>query len=83
MTGNPGTTWHTYRSATKRVGRSERTIRNWRVSGIPMGWQVIEGQRTRVVREDILLKHFRQHLTNSPLHQNRLRAQRRALANAA
>lgn len=68
--------WHTYRTAAKRVGRSERTIRCWRQWGMPMGWQTIEGQRTRVVREDILLKHLRLHLVQSPVHQQRMRALR-------
>jgi hypothetical protein len=75
--------WHTYRSAAKRVGRSVRTIRYWREWGMPMSWKVIGGQRTRVVREDVLLKHFRQHLKNSPVHQYRLRAQQRTIENAA
>lgn len=70
-------TWHTYRSAAKRVGRSVRTIQHWREWGMPMGWQVIDSQRARVVREDILLKHFRLHLKNNPVHQNRMRALRR------
>ncbi|MFG6445595.1 hypothetical protein ACFXQA_10025 [Microbacterium sp. P07] len=83
MTKNPGTTWHTHRSAAKRVGRSRRTIRNWRVWGMPMGWQVIDGQRTRVVREDLLLEHSRLHMKQNPVHQLRLRAQRRALSETA
>lgn len=45
---------------------------------MPMGWQVIEGQRTRVVREDVLLKHLRLHLAQSPVHQHRMRTLRRA-----
>jgi hypothetical protein len=83
MTAMASTRWHTYRSAAKRVGRSERTIRYWRQWGMPMEWQVIDGQRTRVVREDILLRHFRQHLAKSPVHQYRMRAQRRTLPDAA
>jgi hypothetical protein len=71
-------TWHTYRTAAKRVGRCEKTIANWRRWGMPMSWKVIEGQRTRVVREDVLLKHFRLHLAQSPVHQYRLRASRAA-----
>ncbi|WP_431795657.1 hypothetical protein [Microbacterium enclense] len=68
--------WHTYKTAAKRVGRAERTIRHWRLQGMPMGWQTIDGQRTRVVREDILLRHFRLHLAQSPIHQQRMRALR-------
>lgn len=76
-------TWYTYRAAARRVERSARTIRHWREWGMPMGWKVIDGQRTRVVRGDILLQHFRMHLKNSPVHQNRLRAQRRQIQDAA
>ncbi|MGN7968154.1 hypothetical protein [Microbacterium sp. 22296] len=66
--------WHTYKTAAKRVGRTEKTIANWRRWGMPMEWHVIDGQRTRVVREDVLLKHFRLHLAQSPAHQYRMRA---------
>lgn len=69
--------WHTYRSAAKRVGRSTKAIANWRRWGMPMDWRIIEGQRTRVVREDVLLAHFRLHLKQNPVHQLRLRAKRR------
>lgn len=65
--------WHTYRSAAKLVGRSERTIKNWRIWGMPMSWQIIDGQRTRVVRQDVLQEHFRKHLAASPVHQYRMR----------
>lgn len=70
--------WHTYRTAAARVGRTERTIRNWRIWGMQMEWRTIEGQRTRVVREDVLLQHFRLHLAQSPAHQYRMRALRNA-----
>jgi hypothetical protein len=48
-----------------------------------LGWQTIEGQRTRVVREDVLLRTFRMHLKNDPIHQQRMRVQRRTLESAA
>ncbi|MFS0851993.1 hypothetical protein [Microbacterium sp. 179-I 3D4 NHS] len=67
--------WFTYAEAAKRVKRCHRTIRRWHSIGMPMEWKIIEGQRTRVVREDILLAFFRQTLQNSPVHQYRLRAQ--------
>ncbi|MFN3948655.1 hypothetical protein [Microbacterium sp.] len=70
--------WLTYRTAAARVGRTERTIRNWRIWGMPMEWRTIEGQRTRVVREDVLLEHFRLRLAQSPTHQYRMRALRNA-----
>ena len=67
------TVWHTYRSAAKRVGRSERTIRYWRQWGMPMSWATVDGQRARVVREDILLSFWRDHMNADPVHQQRLR----------
>lgn len=80
MTSMASVKWHTYRSAAARVNRSERTIRYWRQWGMPMEWRLIDGQRARVVREDVLLKHLRLHLAQSPVHQYRLRA---ALRNAS
>jgi len=74
---------HTYRTAAKRAKRSDRTIRHWREWGMPMGWALIEGQRTRIVDEDVLLAHWRMHMKNDPAHQNRLRAKRRAAAQTA
>lgn len=70
--------WHTYKTAARRVDRSERTIRYWRQWGMPMSWKVIDGQRTRVVQEAVLLKHLRLHLAQSPAHQYRMRALRNA-----
>lgn len=69
-------TWHTYRTAARKVHRCERTIRRWRSMGMPMEWRMIEGQRTRVVREDVLQAWFRQTLVNSPVHQYRMRTLR-------
>lgn len=74
---------YTYRTAAKRVNRSDRTIRHWREWEMPMGWAIIEGHRTRVVEESVLLAHWRMHMKNDPAHQNRLRAKRRAAAAAA
>ncbi len=74
--------WHTHKTAARRVDRTERTIRYWRERGMPMSWRVIDGQRTRVVREDIQLKHFRLHPAQSPVHQYRMRARRRSQAEA-
>lgn len=76
MRDEDGFTWHTYRSAAKRAGRGVSTIANWRRWGMPMEWRIIEGQRARVVREDILLAHIRQHLAAWPAHQYRMRALR-------
>ncbi|WZH38765.1 MAG: hypothetical protein PIR02_08840 [Microbacterium enclense] len=69
--------WHTYKSAAERVNRSERAIRLWGQAGMPMDWQVIDGQRTRVVREDILLKTWQQKMRDNPAHQNKLARKRR------
>ena len=35
--------------AAKRVNRSTRAIRRWRLHGMPMGWEVRDGQRVRVL----------------------------------
>lgn len=64
----------TYREAAKRVGRSRRAIRYWRQAGMPMTWETREGQRVRVVDEQVLLAWWRQRLQNDPAHQYRLRA---------
>ncbi|MFL1999483.1 hypothetical protein [Microbacterium sp. A1-JK] len=73
-------TWHTYTSAAKRVGRSRRTIRHWGAQGMPMSWHTIDGQPTRVVLEQVLLKWYRERLKNDPVHQQRMRVRRRAQA---
>ncbi|MBT2485725.1 MULTISPECIES: WhiB family transcriptional regulator [unclassified Microbacterium] len=65
--------WLTYRQAAERVRSVERTIRRWHQDGMVMGWQVIGGQRTRVVREDVLLAWWRDRMDSSPVHQLRLR----------
>ena len=65
----------TYREAAKRVGRSRRTIRHWRLNGMRMGWEIRDGQRVRVVDETVLLAWWRERLRNWPAHQYRLRAQ--------
>lgn len=49
----------TYREAAARVRRSIRTLWRWRKRGMPMGWARRDGQRVRVVREDVLLAHWR------------------------
>jgi hypothetical protein len=41
---------------------------------MPMGWEIRDGQRVRVVEEKILLAWWRQRLQNWPTHQYRLRA---------
>ncbi|MFT4281192.1 hypothetical protein [Microbacterium sp.] len=68
----------TYREAARRVGRKPRAIRYWRARGMPMQWEVREGQKVRVVEEDVLLAWWRERLKNDPAHQYRLRAIRRA-----
>ncbi|MAP63141.1 MAG: hypothetical protein CMH34_05235 [Microbacterium sp.] len=72
----------TYREAAKRVGRSRRTIRHWRLNGMRMGWETREGQRVRVVELATLLAWWRQRLKNDPVHQQRLRAQNAAQTEA-
>jgi len=64
----------TYREAAKRVRRSTRAIRYWRQRGMPMGWEIRNGQCVRVVEEQVLLAWWRQRLRNWPTHQYRMRA---------
>lgn len=63
----------TYREAARKVKRSVRAIKRWRAQGMPMSWDIREGQRVRVVEERILLAWFRARLTAWPPHQYRLR----------
>ncbi|MCR2824215.1 hypothetical protein [Microbacterium sp. zg.Y909] len=65
----------TYREAAHRVRRTPRAIRYWRQHGMVMGWAIRDGQRVRVVREDVLLAWWRQRLQNWPAHQYRMRQQ--------
>lgn len=70
--------WLTYAEAARRVGRSKRNILRWRTEGMPMEWHVYDdGQRCRVVDDEVLLKWFRERLNNSPVHQYRMRAMAR------
>jgi len=63
----------TYREAADRVNRSRRSIRRWRLNGMPMGWDTRDGQRVRVVSEETLLAWFRARLIADPVHQQRMR----------
>ena len=63
----------TYREAARRVGRSVRTVNRWRRHGMPMTWESRDGQRFRVVREDVLLAWMRDRLKANPAHQYRMR----------
>ena len=70
--------WLTYKQAAKFVGRSKGAIRLWGRQGMPLGWKTIDGQRARVVSDRVLLEWSRQKMKNSPVHQYRMRAIRRA-----
>lgn len=63
----------TYKQAAARVSSSVRTIRNWASWGMPMRWQVIDGQRTRVVELEVLLAFWRERMAASPVHFYRMR----------
>lgn len=63
----------TYRQAASRVHRSVRAIRYWRQRGMPMGWEIRDGQKVRVVEESVLLAWWRDRLAAWPPHQYRLR----------
>lgn len=63
----------TYREAARRVRRSVITIKRWRRNGyLSMGWERREGQRVRVVTEDVLLACWRERMRADPIHQQRL-----------
>jgi len=40
---------------------------------MPMSWGIRNGQRVRLVREDVLLAHFRARLMADPVHQLKMR----------
>lgn len=63
-----------YREAARRVRRARRTIRYWKLQGMPMGWELREGQMVRVVDEDVLIAWWVARMDNDPVWQNRLRA---------
>jgi hypothetical protein len=69
----------TYREAAARVHRSVRTLWRWRKHGLEMGWDVRDGQRVRVVREDVLLAYWRARLMADPVHQLRMRKMREGI----
>lgn len=50
---------YTYREAAARVQRSRRTIDRWRDEGMQMTWGIRDGQRVRLVQEDVLLAYWR------------------------
>lgn len=62
-----------YREAAARVGRSRRAVQRWRRNGMPMGFEWRNGQRVRVVDEEVLLAWFWERLAADPVHQARLR----------
>lgn len=68
----------TYREAAKRVHRTKRCIEYWRARGMVMSWAVRDGQRVRVVEEDVLLAWWRDRMRNDPAHRYRLRAKKAA-----
>ncbi len=63
----------TYREAARTVRRSVRTIKRWRRAGMTMTWEQRDGQRVRVVDEDLLFATLRDRLDAWPSHQYRLR----------
>lgn len=65
--------WLSYREAAKLTGKSIVSIKRWRRNGMPMGWEIREGQRYRVVRKAILQKWWRERMTADPVWQNKLR----------
>ncbi|MGK9222267.1 MULTISPECIES: hypothetical protein [unclassified Microbacterium] len=64
----------TYREAAARVRRSRRTIRRWRLNGMPMSF---DSEGRRVVDEHVLLAWWRDRLQADPIHQARLKAKQK------
>lgn len=77
-TDSDGVRLYTYREAAVRVRRSVRTLWRWRKRGMRMGWAIRDGQRVRVVREDVLLAFWRARMQSWPVHQYRIKRQREA-----
>lgn len=69
----------TYREAAVRVRRSVRTLWRWRKRGMRMGWGTRDGQRVRLVREDVLLAYWRARMTADPVHQHLIRKRREGI----
>lgn len=63
----------TYREAARATRRSVITIKRWRRNGMPMGWEIREGQKHRVVDEAVLKKWWRERMTADPVWQHRLK----------
>ncbi|WP_176697186.1 hypothetical protein [Microbacterium sp. 3J1] len=63
-----------YREAAHRVRRARRTIRYWKLQGMPMSWELRGGQMVRVVDEDTLIAWWVERMDNDPVWQNRIRA---------
>lgn len=63
----------TLREAARRVMRSELTVQRWQAAWMVTGWKVIEGQRARVVGEDVVLAWWRDRLDAWPAHRYLLR----------
>ncbi len=70
----------TYREAAREVRRSVRTIKRWRRAGMTMTWEQRDGQRVRVIDEDLLFATLRDRLDAWPSHQYRLRRLQAAAA---
>jgi hypothetical protein len=63
----------TYREAAARVERRVREINRWRAAGMAMEWGTRDGQRVRLVRDDVLLAWWRDRMRSSPVHYYRQR----------
>ncbi|WP_136055996.1 hypothetical protein [Microbacterium sp. K24] len=63
-----------YREAAHRLRRARRTIRYWKLQGMPRGCELRDGQMVRVVDKDIFLPWWRDRMDNDPVWQNRIRA---------
>ncbi|GGM41942.1 hypothetical protein GCM10010489_11200 [Microbacterium saperdae] len=62
-----------YRESAKFLGKSVVTIKRWRRNGMPMLWEVRDGQRYRVVEKQVLQAWWRQRLAADPVWRHVLR----------
>lgn len=71
-----------YREAARLTHKSVISIKRWRRNGMPMGWEIRDGQRYRVVEKKILQKWWRERMAADPVWQAKLRKQRNSTEDA-
>ncbi|WP_127818247.1 WhiB family transcriptional regulator [Microbacterium sp. CPCC 204701] len=73
--------WLDYKEAAARVRSSEAIVRRWAAAGMPMVWGERNGQRARLVDEQVLLTWWREKLKTAPVayYRRRRRAREQGL----